>query len=198
MIMGLLLLVGVTTASAGPIIAIDLDPGMDGIQSALTVDPGDAFTIDVVLTGDGVLLFDTSVFAVDFNDLGAVLGLAPAGLPGLPEAGLLAGTAPLIIDFAGGAARVPGDPLRETVVLPNPPYTETSGLVGLIDQTGSFFGGPIPSGNTIDIFSLRFVALAPGTATVEPFPTVVGGLLKFNTPIEFTTGSEYERSRKLA
>ena len=78
----LILFGGATTASAiaVPIISIDLDPGTAGIQSTLTVAPGSSFTIDMVLTGDGVTLFDTFAFAADFNDLGPILGLVLAGV----------------------------------------------------------------------------------------------------------------------
>ena len=69
----LLLLIGAPTASAIPLVSIDLDPSMPGIQSALSVSSGSSFMIDVVFTGDGVASIDLFAFDAVFNDLGAVL-----------------------------------------------------------------------------------------------------------------------------
>ncbi len=55
-----------STAWAGPVISIDLNPALVGIQTTLTVNPTDSFTINVVLTGDGVMAVDTFAFAADF------------------------------------------------------------------------------------------------------------------------------------
>ena len=71
----LILFGAATSASAIPVITIDLDPETAGIQSSLSVASGSSFTIDMVITGDGVAVFDTFAFAADFNDAGAVLGL---------------------------------------------------------------------------------------------------------------------------
>lgn len=54
----LLFFAGLTTAVAQPVISVDLAPLTPGIQSTLTVEPGDTFTIDVVVTGDNVATFD--------------------------------------------------------------------------------------------------------------------------------------------
>ena len=102
------LLMGVATATAAiTTVAIDLDPNTLGIQSTLVVDPGDSFTIDVVLTGDGVATIDAFAFAADFNDLGAVLGLG-----GMHTAGTIAGLAPLsALDAFTAGPVVPTSPL---------------------------------------------------------------------------------------
>lgn len=73
-IFGMAVMFKVVTASAIPTISVDLDPGTMGIQTSLTVKPGDSFTVNVVYTGDGITTFDTFMFDTLFNDLGAVLG----------------------------------------------------------------------------------------------------------------------------
>ncbi|MCH7916254.1 MAG: PEP-CTERM sorting domain-containing protein [Deltaproteobacteria bacterium] len=158
-----------------------MDPGTAGIQTILTVDPGDVFTIDVVYTGDGTAVFDTFAFDVVFNDLGAVLGLA--GGTGSPTAGSIAGTvpSPLIADLFGAAFVVPGLPLTPSgLPFPIPaPFTAGSDGLGMQAFGSPFTDGPIGAGVTIDLFSLTFDALAPGMSTVDPsvgsgFP--LGGL----------------------
>ena len=59
----LLLFVGVTSASAVPVISVDLDPGVAGIQSTVSIyGAGSSFKIKVTFTGDGATLFDAFSF----------------------------------------------------------------------------------------------------------------------------------------
>jgi hypothetical protein len=140
------------TANAVPLISVDLDPGTDEIQSELTVAAGTSFTIDIVFTGDGVSLFDTTVLNVLFNS--AVLSLGP----GTPRAGTLAGTAGDTADVFGGVPVDPNDPL--TPLGPSPGF---SGYVGLVSSGFA----PVAPGVNIDMFNLSFVASAPGMSTLS-------------------------------
>ena len=84
LVAAMVLLVGMTSAAALPVISIDLDPGLAGIQATRAVDSGEVFTIDIVYTGDGAAVFDTFGYDVFFNDMGAgVLGLSGGGMPTL-------------------------------------------------------------------------------------------------------------------
>ena len=198
----LILLGGTTTASAISVISIDLDPTTAGIQSTLGVILGSSFTIDVVITGDGVMGFDTIAFDVAFNDLGAVLGLT--GGTGSPTAGALAGTAPGLfpvtlpgeaLDAFGGAAVAPGGSLTSDLFPLAAGFAGGIGGVGLLSPGPGFpiGGGPFPtigSGATIPVFSLTLLAMGPGTSTVLPSTGGgLGGLAFFGGPVPFTTAS---------
>ena len=175
----LLLLVGVTTASAGPIISIDLDPSTAGIQSALSVGVGAPFTIDVLIADDGLLvtptLFDTVILEAFFNDAGAVLGLGP----GFPLWGPLADNVPFsTVDFFGPALSGAPIPLTGTPagVGPSSPgggFASGSGAIGLLDPTLFTI---IPGPPTL-IFSVDFTALGAGTSTI-----VAAGTGPFGSP----------------
>lgn len=178
LIVAAFLLLRATTASAVPVVSIDLDPGTAGIQTTRTVDPGEVFSIDVVYTGDGVAVFDFFAFDVVFNDLGAgVLGLS--GGTGLPTAGTIAGTAPfLALDVFSAGIVVPGSALTPSgVPFPPPaPFTAQSDGLGILSIVLPF-GGVVGAGVTIDLFSLTLVGGAVGMSTVLPsdgFP--LGGL----------------------
>ena len=75
---------------AALIFSVDMDPGMAGIQSTLSVTPSATFTVDVVISNDSLSppseSFDLLVVDTFFNDMGPVLSLGPTG----PEAGTLA------------------------------------------------------------------------------------------------------------
>lgn len=163
------------TAWAGSIISIDLFPGMAGIQTTRTVVQGSSFTIDVVYTGDGIATFDTFAFAADFNDSGAVLGLAggaTAGSIAMPISSCVGGC----LDAFSAAFVMPGDALVTSLAgIPSFPFpispffTASSDGVGILSIGLPFGGGvPIPVGDTIDLFSLTFDALMAGTSTVLP------------------------------
>ena len=189
-----LFMVGSTSVWALPIISIDLDPVTAGIQSTLTVNPSDVFTVNMVLTGDGISAFDTFAFAMDFNDLGGVLGLA--GGTGSPTAGTIAALAPFAALDAFTAFPVgPGGALF-TVAFPLVPgFTDSSGGAGILSIVLPFGGGPIGAGVTVDLFSITFDALAAGTSTVLPSagpigPGVsLGGLAVAGFTVPFTVAS---------
>ena len=63
----LFLLVGGTTASAVPIISVDMDPTTPGIQSSLTVTPTTTFDVDVVITGVDAPGLNGFEFDLDFD-----------------------------------------------------------------------------------------------------------------------------------
>lgn len=199
-IFGLAVMFKVGTASALPMISVDLDPGTAGIQSALTVDPGDTFTVDVVYTGDGAATFDAFAFDVVFNDMGAgVLGLV--GGTGSPTAGSIAATAPIAALDAFGGVFVGigiGDALTPSGV-PFPiaaPFTAGSDGLGMFSIALPFGGGvPIGAGVDVDLFTLGLVALAPGMSSVapslgvKPIPPPLGGLFIAGAPVGHTLAS---------
>ncbi len=185
---------GIAKTSAS-VISIDLDPLTAGIQSTLSVVTGSSFTIDVVYTGDGVATFDTFAFATDFNDLGAVLGLA--GGTGSPTAGSIAVTAPVAaLDAFSAAAVAHGSALTPSgVPFPiTPGFAASSDGVGILSIVLPFGGGiPIGAGVTVDLFSLTLDALMPGMSTVVPsagvIPPPLGGLALAGLPVPFTLAS---------
>ena len=129
----------VGSALAVPTIAIDLDPGTLGIQSTLSVTAGTSFTADVWFLGSGGagFLFDAFAFAADFNDAGAVLGLA--GGTGSPTAGSVAATAPIFaLDTFTGGAVVPGSPLTTSFAGTGMAFPLTAGFTGSSDGVGCF------------------------------------------------------------
>jgi len=92
-------------------VEVDVDTGTPGIQSSITLPPGTTFTVDVVVVGDGMAVFDLVNFDLTFDS--GILGLA--GMPpGMPTVGALAGltaSGTAFDIFAGGVFRSPGDPL---------------------------------------------------------------------------------------
>ncbi len=183
-IFGLAVMFKVATVSALPI-SVDLDPSTPGIiDTSLTVAPGSSFTVDVVVTGDGVTLFDTFAFDTVFNDTGAVLGLA--GGTGLPTAGSIAATAPFsALDVFGGVPVVPGSALTPFPFPLPAGFTAGSGGVGVLSIIAPF--APIAAGTIVDLFSLTFDALIPGVSTVLPSTGgVLGGLALAGGPVPFT------------
>lgn len=93
---------------ATPVIAVDLDTTVAGIQATRTVAPGNELSVDIVYTGDGVALFDTFTLDFVFNDAGTVLSLTAEQ----PTAGPIADTAPtLALDVFGASPVTSGDAL---------------------------------------------------------------------------------------
>lgn len=165
-------------AKAVGVISVDLDPSTAGIQSALTVSPGETFTIDLILEDDGTplspVVFETFFLENYFNDAGVVLGLGPTG----PLAGSIAST-PGTFDSMFAPVS-PGSSIG-TVAGGPPPMSFTAG-------TGAVFLGNSPvippgtgftvsPGSPVSLFSLDFVALAAGTSTILPgntgFPAIL-------------------------
>ena len=167
-------------------IAVDLDPTAAGIQTTLSVAVGSSFTIDVVVTGDGVTAFDTFAFDGVFNDLGAVLGLA--GGTGSPTAGAIAGTCPIFCrDIFAGPVVVSGALTSFPAPIPVP-FTAQSGLLGILSFDPPF--STIAAGTTIDLFGLTLDALIPGMSTVLPSTGGgLGGLALGGTPVNFSLAS---------
>ena len=146
--------------------------------SATSNPSGSAFTIDVVYTGDGVAVFDTTIMDVGFNDAGSVLSLGPGVFPGAPTAGALAGTAPIFTFDAVTAAIVgPGSPLTPLGTPPPAGFLGGIGAVGMGSLVAPF--ALVPAGITIGMFSLDFVASSSGTSTLLPTAGFLGPELAF-------------------
>ena len=84
--------VGTENVMATPMISMDMDALTSGIQSNISIDPGDRFVASIVLTGDGVTRFDTVALDVAFNDGGGQIA-------NLQDARILT-TFPIDSDFA--------------------------------------------------------------------------------------------------
>lgn len=160
--------------NAGAVISVDMDPLTPGIQSSTTVLLGDIFTVDVVISDNGLPLsptvFDTILFDLAYNDAGAVLGAGPNGYLG----GALAGVNPgLTIDLFGlpfPQFAATGAPLTSQFAVPPIGFASGGGAVGLLS--------PLPfmilPGETLSVLSYDFVALSPGESTVLAVGTPPG------------------------
>ena len=185
------------TANAVLIFSVDLDPNTAGIQDMLTVTEGDVFTVDFTVTGDGVSFFEEFVFDILYNDAGAVLGSGPTG----PRAGSIASIAHApngARDVFSGNPVSPGSPLSFSLFPPLPPppgFANQSGQVGIF--TFPLFQSAIRTvpglpltlilGETVDLFSLDFVASAVGTSTItgQRNPPIFG---LFPVPFDIASG----------
>ncbi len=177
-----LLIGGGTNASAIPVLSVDLDPTMPGIQTTLNVLAGSSFTLDLVLTGDGSSLFDAFAFAADFNSSGAVLGGT-----GMATAGTIAGTAPVAaLDVFTVGPAAPGVLLTPSGV----PFPVTPGFMASSDGFG-ILSIVLPfAGTTIDLLSLTLDALTPGTSRVILSPGGgLGGLAFAGVSVPFISAS---------
>lgn len=155
----LLVLVGVSSVWAAPIIFVDMNPGAAGIQSSLSVLPGVTFTVDVVIEAHlSPATFDTVLLEVLFNDSGAILGTGPIG----PVAGSLASTAGTFDVFGGFVPTAPGALLGVNSSFPAPGFASGSGAVGLANP----FTFTVSPGLPETIFSIDFTALRVGTSTL--------------------------------
>ncbi len=150
------------TASAIPVISVDLDIGTPGLQATRTVDPGDPFAVDILYTGDGAAIFDTFTLDVVFNDAGNALSLASEN----PTAGAIADTAPIFaLDVFGGSPVTSGTALTTDSFQVPLGFNDGLGGVGM----SSLGGTPFPlvgNGETIDLFRLNLIAGSGGTSTV--------------------------------
>ena len=153
-----------TSASAVPIITVDMDPGTAGIQNTLTVAPGAVFSVDIVIFDDGSAptptIFDTVILDLFFTTADGVLGFGPTG----PVAGTLSAAGGLAsFDAFSLAALSPGFSLA-TDGAPAPAGTVGVGAVGYFDPTTYLVAGAA----TFTILSMDFVALpAAGSSTID-------------------------------
>jgi hypothetical protein len=147
---------------AMPVISVDLDTSALGIQATRTLAPGDAFSVDIVYTGDGEAVFDTFALDVVFNNTGTVLSLPVQN----PTAGPIADTAPtLALDVFGALPVTSGGALTIDSFLAPLGFEDGLGGVGI----SSVGGTPFPlvgDGETIGLFRLNLSAAFPGTSTV--------------------------------
>ena len=156
LVVGGIFWLGVGRAPAVPILNIDLDPAISGIQTSLNVAVGATFSVDVVVTHRGTP-FDTVILEVLSNDDGVVLGPGPSG----PIAGAAAGTQ-FTIDGFSFTQTSPGVPLTIFPTPMHPPaFASTSGAVGLLAPSTFSMVPPV-----VPLFSLEFTALAPGTSHI--------------------------------
>lgn len=176
---GFLITLGISHAT--PIISVDLDPATAGIQSVLSVDVGTTFTIDVMITEDGLTptptIFDTVILDLSFNDAGVVLGAGPTGA----IAGSLAG-APLTFDVFGGfIPTMTGNPLGSVPAAPLSGYSNSGGAISLLN----FALFTVVPGTEQSIFSFDFTALGVGTSSILAAGTPEGSpeLALFGVPI---------------
>lgn len=160
-------------AKSGPVITVDMDPTMPGVQPTLTVMQSTTFTVDVVVFDDVRMpspsIFDIVGFELSYNNMGIVLGAGPTG----PLAGALAGT-PITFDLFSVAMVVPGSPLMLVPSSSAPGFASGTGAMGLSNSAPFFSVGPL--GPAVAIASIDFTAIAPGTSTLLPFadPAVLG------------------------
>lgn len=138
-------------------------------------------------------MFNTVILNVAFNDTGQVLGLGPGLTPGVPTAGALVGTAPVLaLDVFGLAPVAPGGALTPDLFPLAPGFAGGIGGVGLASA-----GLPFPvvgAGVEVNLFSLTFVAAAPGKSTILPteFPFGAGlelALAAVPVPVTLASGA---------
>lgn len=160
-----------SAAQAIPIIAVDLDPYAPGVQSTLTVDPGDLFTIAIVYVSDGQTVFDAVELGVAFNDAGNVLGLGLGVTPGDARFGNLVGLASgLVQEIDTFDLAFVGAPMHPDGTF-TPPVGFAEGVGGFgytVVHPGVFLPGP--GGTITPVLTLAFVALFPGESAICPEP----------------------------
>ncbi|MCP5152798.1 MAG: hypothetical protein H6983_01440 [Ectothiorhodospiraceae bacterium] len=180
-------------AQAAPVLGIDLDPGLVGVQGTRTVLLGTTFTVDVVLSDDGTgtspTVFDTALVEAFFDDAGPVLALGPGGA----LAGAIAASSAATIDLQTFSIVSAGDALGA-----GPSEAPTAGTVGGLGPfaagTGrlgllSLFalgGTPFevgPADGAVSLFSFDLTASAVGTSTVLAAAVPGGGPALAYTPI---------------
>lgn len=172
--------------SAAPIISIDLDPAVGGIQSARTVTIGDTFTVDLVLTADTTPLdFDSILLDLFFNDAGAVLSRMPGATP---IAGSLADNAPNVFDTIDFMPVDGGDPLSTNAALGTllPGFASRLGTLGMNALGVPFSIAPTASET---ILNVSFTAAAGGTSILDVANTSPGSgaILAFGGGVLDTT-----------
>jgi MYXO-CTERM domain-containing protein len=155
------LLTGVKPALAMPLVSIDLDPATPGIQDTLSIDAGNSFTVNMVLSVTGApVAMDTVLFETVFNSAGPVLGLSG----GAPTAGALAGAVPIALDAYSAFLLLPGAAMATAAA----PYTPAAGFAGQSGGHGMLLLGAPPVLGEFSFYSLTFDALVPGTSEIAP------------------------------
>lgn len=169
-IFGLAVLFRVSTASALAIISMDLDPSIVGIQSTLTVDPGDTFGVDVVVEGIGTVSpvgpLQSFEFDVDFdsNILSAI---------SVVDGGFL--TAPVFVfesdiiapdvnfdEVTFGLSTASGSGVLASIT-----FDAIAAGTSILDLNDVILKLPFPPGGNIP------VSISDGTLTVTPEPTTM-------------------------
>ena len=153
-----------SVASAAPVISVDMDPGTAGIQpTLLNVPQGATFTVDVVVSDDGMpttpSVFNLFLVELSYNNTGATLSPGPTG----PLAGSLANTVALAVDVIGGAMPVvTGGALTAGASNPPAPFAAGSGALSIAGNPNFSISPGVPQ----TLFSLDFVAAAPGMSAL--------------------------------
>ena len=148
--------------SAAPVIAVDLNTTVAGIQPTRTIAAGNEFLVDIVYTGDGQAIFDTFTLDVVFNDAGTVLSLTSED----PSAGPIADTAPtLALDFFGSVPVASGDALTVDSFPVRQGFDDGLGGVSIASVGDTPFP-MVSDGETIGLFRLGLRAVSLGTSTV--------------------------------
>ena len=156
LVLGGLLWLAESFAVAAPILSIDMDPAMPGVQTSLTVTPGTEFSIDVLLSANDTP-FNAVFLHLLWNDEGDVLGPGPNGA----VAGAATGTQPTIDPFSL-AFTSPGTPLSQfPLPVDHPIYGSSSGAMALL-ALGTFPTTP----PEISLLSFDFVAHSPGVSRI--------------------------------
>lgn len=179
LLIGIVCLCAVGSAHAIPVLSVDLDTSITGIQSSRTVTSGAQFDIDVAITGDGSTRFSISILSTSFNHAGPVLAVSDA------RAGDLAGSKMSQGAAVDSVASTPeptsvtaGDALAVAPQSPAFGYGANTGLAGVsIDPPD---GGPgtasfdhMADGETVSIVKYTVDALAEGESRISPGNPVI-------------------------
>jgi len=146
-------------AAAVPMLSIDADPGVAGIQAVRSVPLGSSFEVAVLLNFDGQSL-DTLTAGLSFNNTGGTvlgaLSTAAGDLAGLNGGGTT-------FDTASVTPVLPGDALL--------PLTPQAAAVGFADDTGLFsvfdIVGWAPAPGSVSALTFSFVANAAGISSLQ-------------------------------
>ena len=180
------MLSGVSAVSALTL-SVDMDPGTPGIQTTKNiVTPGTAFTVDLVVTGDGATLFDYIGLDLAFNhDL--TTGTTPAGCFGGAGAGA-SGPGGCVVGKGAGllGPALPAGPGGFVFADTGKP---TAGALAANPGTVDVFGGaPVGDGigGVFGTGELIFDFTFPGdlTGTAPGFVSGLGGIAMVNTTVE--------------
>lgn len=168
----------ITESRAVPIIAVDMQPSVPGIQDSRDVGGQDWFPVDIYLIGDGRTSFEMIAFDVVFNqtDADALELYFWNGEPlivarELVETAIPAGT----LDIGSGSGPVRFNDLITSMHPPTDGFDGNIGGIGLwalhpVGHIGSF-GGTFASGEEVRISTLYFrlaEGAPPGDYEINP------------------------------